>query len=72
MLYRAYLALAGFELTTSVMIGSYAFNYHTITTMTAPFKKYEKLNYSLKEYKSLILPFKNTSLLTKNIGYNVL
>ena len=41
MLYRVYLAWAGFELTTLVVIGtdcidSYKFNYHTITTTTAP------------------------------------
>ena len=41
MLYRVQLALAGFELTTFVVIGtdyigSYKSNYHTITTTTAP------------------------------------
>ena len=41
MLYRVHLALAGFELTTLVTIGtncigSYKSNYHTITTTTAP------------------------------------
>jgi hypothetical protein len=41
LLYRVHLAWAGFELTTSVVIGtdcigSYKSNYHTITTTTAP------------------------------------
>jgi len=41
MLYRVHLALAGFELTTLVVIGtdcigSYKSNYHTITATTAP------------------------------------
>jgi hypothetical protein len=41
MLYRVHLAMKGFELTTLVMIstdctGSCKFNYHTITTKTAP------------------------------------
>jgi len=41
MLYRVHLAWAGFELTTLVVIvtdciGSYKFNYHTLTTTTAP------------------------------------
>jgi hypothetical protein len=40
-LYRIHLALVGFELTTlvvtsTVCIGSYKSNLHTITTMTAP------------------------------------
>jgi len=40
-LYRVHLALAGFELTTLVVIGtdckgSYKSNYHMITTATAP------------------------------------
>jgi hypothetical protein len=40
-LYWVHLAWAGFKLTTLVVIGtdcigSYKFNYHTITTMTAP------------------------------------
>jgi hypothetical protein len=44
MLYGVHLTLAGFELTTSVVIGtdcidSYKSNYHTITTMTAPLTK---------------------------------
>jgi hypothetical protein len=37
MVYRAYLALAGFELTTSVMIGSYKSSYHTVMITTAFF-----------------------------------
>jgi hypothetical protein len=43
MLYRVHLAWAGFEPTTLVAIGtdgigtcSYKYNYHTITTTTAP------------------------------------
>ena len=41
MLYRVHLAKVGFELTTLVVIGtdcigSRKFNYHTITTTTAP------------------------------------
>ena len=45
MLYRVHLASAGFELTTSVLIGtdytcSYKSNYHTITIMTALTKFY--------------------------------
>jgi hypothetical protein len=43
MLYREYLAWAGFELTTLVVIGtdytgSCKSNYHTITTITIPIK----------------------------------
>jgi hypothetical protein len=41
MLYRVHLAMNGFELTNLVAIGTYytgscKFNYHTITTRTAP------------------------------------
>jgi hypothetical protein len=62
MLYRAYLALAGFELTTSVMIGSYKSSHHTIMITTAfclfILTTYKPFVY-LKECKSLIegLPF---------------
>ena len=49
MLYRVHLAWVEFELTTLVVIGtdcigSYKSKYHTITTMTAPFIIYNKLN----------------------------
>jgi hypothetical protein len=47
MLYQVHLARVGFELTKLVVIatdciGRYKSNYHTITTMTAPFKKLVK------------------------------
>jgi hypothetical protein len=44
MLYRVHIAWAGFELTTSVVIGTGCIaNYHTITTTTAPFLKSKTL-----------------------------
>ena len=59
MLYRVHLACAGFELTTLVVIGtdytgSCKSNYHTITTSTAPNKKYDTWRTSQLQHSSRI------------------